>query len=117
MEKRFTLALLLSLVVIVAWQLASAPPPGQKDKKDATAPESSDTPNTATKPGENERDPKDRRDPRDLPPAPALAFSDEEVFLENEVMAVTFTNRGGAGGPHSSHAKTSEKSQHQKLLQ
>jgi len=86
-------------VVIVAWQLANAPespPPGKEDAKGVTAPDTPGETDPDRQPTETDPDLPTRK-PEDEPAGQDVeSFTEKDVLIQNEVLAITFTNRGGA---------------------
>ena len=91
MEKRFTIALILSLLVIFIWQQTlPKPKPGPKEEQGKTA-ESGKT-GEREQPAAREKTP-DRPRPE---PRPAEIFEERTFVIENDFLRLRFTNRGGA---------------------
>lgn len=94
MERRVIIAILLSVVVLYAYQaLMPAPPPPTKPRPTATpstvVPESASAPAAAASSSNSAAAPA-------VPPAALIADSTErDVVIENAVVHAVFTNRGG----------------------
>lgn len=89
MEKRFTIALILSLAVLVLWQVFVMP-----GREESETPEPPPAPEKEVEPEPRDRpQPEEEEEPAE--PDPGETFEPRPVVLENEELKLTFSTRGG----------------------
>ena len=88
MEKRFTLALILSLLVLLVWMNFFAQKKTDPENQPETASEKTEDPKQDAPSGQPSKD--------DEPQTPPETFDEKEFVIENEALRIVVSNKGGA---------------------